>query len=135
MVDDFRTLVQALLPTRQLAVKHVWRAAFAQREGAELALWTGPAARCDRHDDVITECQVVHAVADGINDTGTLVPQHDRQRRGHRAAIDRQIRATYPDCAHLDPEFTLPGLRQIEILEADRADFAQDRSTHLGSPL
>ena len=73
------------------------------------------------------------ARSDRFDDARAFVPQHHRQRHGHRAVDDREIRMTDARRGHADPDFALLRGRKLDVLDREAIQLERNQSFHLTS--
>ena len=88
----------------------------------------GAARHRPRQHDGIAHARRVHAVADLLDDAGSLVAEQHRERRSPVPVLDRpEIRVTDPAGDQPNEHLTGPGSVDLEVLDAD---LAPDRVHH-----
>src|SRR5205823_1287477 len=59
-------------------------------------------------------------VADLLDDTGTLVAEHDRRRRHQRAVLHRDVGVAHPGRAHADLDFARMRGFDLDVADLER---------------
>ena len=128
---------------RLIALLEMRDGACRQAEYAELrltpqAVGTGAARRHPRDDDVVTFRQAAHAVADGDDLAGALVPEHRGDRGRNGAVHPREVGVADTGGGDAHAHLARPGalggdvVDNVELLVADRS---QDCRSHLFAPV
>ncbi len=87
-----------------------------------------------REHDVVADGDLAHADADGLDDAGALVAEHDRRRERDRAVEHRDVGVAEPGALDADDDLAGPGLgvAQLDVV-ADLQLAGPDEAPHRAS--
>ena len=77
------------------------------------------AARVEREDDVVADCDVRRSRADGLHDARPLVPEDDRRSHERSGLSREQVRVAHARGDHANEDLILHGLGEAELLERE----------------